>query len=122
MATHLASSKRAPQEGAGRILLVDDDPNQLLLATDILRPDDLPANLRDGVVPSGAGVHGFQLPPEGVELARLESHLIRQALQRSQGNLRPAARLLGISYKTLQYRMRKHGLDRELGTPTGDLS
>ena len=25
----------------------------------------------------------------------------------------PAARLLGISYKTLQYRLRKHELDRE---------
>jgi len=58
-------------------------------------------------------VHGFDLPPEGVRLGDLESHLIRQALRRSRGQLRPAARLLGISYKTLQYRIRKYGLDSD---------
>ena len=36
----------------------------------------------------------------------------RLLLRRSRGSLGPAARLLGISYKTLQYRIRKHGLDR----------
>ena len=55
----------------------------------------------------------FDLPPEGVELADLEKHLIRQALDRTRGALGPAAKLLGISYKTLQYRIRKYGFDRE---------
>jgi DNA-binding NtrC family response regulator len=47
----------------------------------------------------------------------LERHLIRQALRRSHGRLRPAARLLGISYKTLQYRVRKFGLERHAREP-----
>ena len=54
---------------------------------------------------------GRSLYGEGVRLSDLESHLIRQALRRTGGSLGPAARLLGISYKTLQYRIRKHGLN-----------
>jgi DNA-binding NtrC family response regulator len=80
-----------------------------------LGPDDLPARLRDGAA-AGAGVNGFDLPAEGVQLSEVESHLIRQALKRCRGHLRPAARLLGISYKTLQYRIRKYDLDREAGS------
>ncbi len=56
---------------------------------------------------------GFRLPPEGVRLTDLECNLIRQALNRCRGSLREAARLLGISYKTLQYRIRKHGLEEK---------
>jgi DNA-binding NtrC family response regulator len=48
-----------------------------------------------------------------VRLPELERHLILQALRRTRGSLGPAARLLGISYKTLQYRIRKFGLERE---------
>jgi DNA-binding NtrC family response regulator len=74
--------------------------------------EDLPAGLRRGVEATEAGVDGFDLPPGGVRLTDLERHLIRQALRRCRGNLRPAASLLGISYKTLQYRVRKYGLQR----------
>jgi two-component system NtrC family response regulator len=75
--------------------------------------EDLPPNLREGVDATAMSVNGFELPAGGVRLTDLERHLILQALQRCRGNLRPAARLLGISYKTLQYRVRKYGLDRE---------
>jgi len=85
----------------------------ILSRAERLAVEDLPANLCDGVVASGEGVNGFELPVEGVKLTDLERHLIRQALRRTQGLIRPAARLLGISYKTLQYRIRKHGLDPE---------
>jgi DNA-binding NtrC family response regulator len=66
--------------------------------------------------PSGAGeggLDGFELPLDGVRLGELERHLIRQALRRARGSLGPAAKLLGISYKTLQYRIRKYGLERD---------
>jgi transcriptional regulator with GAF, ATPase, and Fis domain len=74
---------------------------------------DLPSAIGKG--PDEAGVPGadFDLPPLGVRLPDLERHLIVQALRRSRGSVAPAARLLGISYKTLQYRIRKHGLERE---------
>jgi len=78
--------------------------------------------LTEADVPPGIGIpdeaafgnlDGFELPAGGIRLPELEKHLMQQALRRSRGNLRPAARLLGISYKTLQYRLRKHELDRE---------
>jgi DNA-binding NtrC family response regulator len=74
---------------------------------------DLPPELRNGPEAAAGSNGAFALPAEGVRLADLESDLIRQALRRSRGSLGPAARLLGISYKTLQYRIRKFGLDRE---------
>ena len=81
---------------------------------------DLPPELRNGPEAAVGSDGGFALPAEGVRLADLECDLIRQALQRSRGSLGPAARLLGISYKTLQYRVRKFGLDRE-GAGAGEL-
>jgi len=74
---------------------------------------DVPTNLQPGRRPSGSSAERFDLPPGGVELADLEKHLIRQALDRTRGALGPAAKLLGISYKTLQYRIRKYGFERE---------
>jgi two-component system NtrC family response regulator len=73
---------------------------------------DLPPALVPG---SGAGATGdgdFSLPAGGVNLQDLEEKLIREALVRTRGALRPAAGLLGISYKTLQYRIKKYGLER----------
>ena len=56
-------------------------------------------------------------PPAGSPPARVlvaeDDAEIRQALERSRGALGPAAQLLGVSYKTLQYRIRKYGFDRE---------
>ena len=85
----------------------------VLTRTTGTKVEDLPPAVRDGPkVPEG--INGeLELPPGGVRLQELERHFIRQALQRSRGRLGPAAQLLGISYKTLQYRIRKHGLERE---------
>jgi len=78
-----------------------------------LTSEDVPARLRQPREPLAEDLAAFELPADGVQLPELERHLIVQALRRTRGSLRPAARLLGISYKTLQYRVRKHGLERE---------
>jgi DNA-binding NtrC family response regulator len=84
----------------------------ILARGDRLTVDDLPTSLRrDETAPQGGGP--FTLPAEGVPLDEVERSLIVQALQRSRGSLGPAARLLGMSYKTLQYRLKKFGIDRE---------
>ena len=75
-----------------------------------LTVEDLPPTVRQEPGDSNVGTDGFELPAAGVRLPELERHLILQALKRSRGSLGPASRLLGISYKTLQYRIRKHGL------------
>ena len=85
----------------------------VLARGDRLDLEDLPPAVLKGVDAAPGDLEGFQLPADGVVLPELEQHLIRQALERSRGQLRPAARLLGISYKTLQYRARKYGLARE---------
>jgi DNA-binding NtrC family response regulator len=46
-------------------------------------------------------------------LPEMEVDLIRQALKESRGSIKKACKLLGISYKTLQYRMQKYGLARK---------
>lgn len=52
----------------------------------------------------------LELPAEGVSLEQVEVSLIRQALQRVDGNRTHAARLLGLSRDTLLYRLRKYEL------------
>ncbi|MHB1390430.1 MAG: sigma-54-dependent transcriptional regulator [Thermoleophilia bacterium] len=80
----------------------------ILSRSQVITPDDLPAELRSHGTP-GAGV--FELPPEGVDLLEVEKRLIEQALARTSGNRTRAAELLGISRHTLLYRLDKHGLD-----------
>ena len=75
---------------------------------------DLPPALLPGSGPGAGGAAELSLPAGGVSLTDLEEKLIRQALERTRGALQPAARLLGISYKTLQYRIKKYGLNREV--------
>ncbi|MBT5737161.1 MAG: sigma-54-dependent Fis family transcriptional regulator [Planctomycetes bacterium] len=82
-----------------------------VLGVDLLPPTI--ANLQSQLLPVGDGP--FQLPREGLILEDLERSLIEQALQRTGGSLDPAAKMLGISYKTLQYRIKKYRLKKENG-------
>jgi len=50
---------------------------------------------------------GFRLPPGGVVLDEVEMSLVRQAMERSNGNQTRAAELLGISRDQLRYRIKK---------------
>jgi two-component system NtrC family response regulator len=52
------------------------------------------------------------IPPEGLSLETLERELILQALDMARGNKSQAARLLGLTRRTLYSRMEKHGLRR----------
>ena len=71
-------------------------------------PPPLPTKLREPAASSG----NFELPPGGVLLEDLEQDLIRQALDRPGDKLKEAAQLLGLTYKTLQYRLKKHEIER----------
>jgi DNA-binding NtrC family response regulator len=50
------------------------------------------------------------IPPEGLSLEVLERELIVQALEMARGNKSQAARLLGLTRRTLYSRMERHGL------------
>ncbi|MEO5987711.1 MAG: sigma-54 dependent transcriptional regulator [Candidatus Eisenbacteria bacterium] len=51
-----------------------------------------------------------EIPAEGLSLEELEKALILQSLERAAGNKSRAARLLGLTRRTLYSRMEKHGL------------
>ncbi len=74
------------------------------LPNDLIRNDDAHAGDRDE--------QGFTLPDEGIRLDELEQEMIRQALDRTNGNRSRAARLLGLSRDTLLYRIKKYTLER----------
>lgn len=80
----------------------------ILVDADVIHVQDLPEKLRD----QSPDASVYKLPPGGVVLEDVEQDLIRQALQRSGGRIKEAAELLGLTYKTLQYRLKKHEIDR----------
>ena len=70
------------------------------------------AGLLGGVVSEEPGAEiAFRLPESGIDLAEVERDLIRQALERTDGNRTQAARLLGLSRDTLRYRLEKFQID-----------
>ncbi len=81
----------------------------VLATDDTITVADLPEKLRT----SSPSQSEFTLPPGGLVLEDLEQALIRQALERSGGRIKEAAELLGLTYKTLQYRLKKHDIDRK---------
>lgn len=79
----------------------------ILLAGKVIEETNLPYEL---VSQSASDKPVFSLPDMGIDLEKLEIDLIRQALNRTQGNRTRSARLLGISRDTLLYRMQKYGI------------
>jgi DNA-binding NtrC family response regulator len=74
---------------------------------DAVRSEDLPAALQDAdpLDPRDQG---------GATLLEIERRCLAQALLRTSFNRTHAARLLGITRRTLGYRLRKYGLEDEL--------
>jgi DNA-binding NtrC family response regulator len=56
-----------------------------------------------------AGSTRFRLPDEGLDMDALERDLVRQALERSGGNQKQAAELLGMTRDQIRYRLEKYG-------------
>lgn len=80
----------------------------LMAEGSIIQPDDLPSEI--GAIASGMGVVPFDLPPEGINFEEMEKALIIKAMERADWVIGKAAPLLGLSYKTLQYRIEKYGI------------
>ncbi|MCL4217449.1 MAG: sigma-54 dependent transcriptional regulator [Candidatus Hydrogenedentes bacterium] len=95
----------------GNVREIENTLEQLFILTDssTIRAKDLPEKLRVRAPEKGE----YELPAGGVVLEDLEEELIRQALNRSGGSIKEAAELLGLTYKTLQYRLKKHDIDRK---------
>jgi DNA-binding NtrC family response regulator len=83
----------------------------LLCETNVVRPEDLPSEVRLNTAPA-ARPYGFDIPVEGIDIEEFERQLIVQAMEKSGWVIAKAARLLGLTYRTLQYRLEKFGLKK----------
>jgi DNA-binding NtrC family response regulator len=70
----------------------------------------LPPELQRRTSSAAREGEGFSLPRDGIRLEDVETGLIRQALERTEGNRSRAARLLGLTRDTLLYRLKKYSL------------
>ncbi len=82
----------------------------LLCEGDEIDVEDLPIEIRQEGAPSSA--FNFKLPPEGISFEDVEKSLITQAMEQTGWNITRAAKLLGLSFRTLQYRLEKFGLKK----------
>lgn len=82
----------------------------LMAESNYIEPSDLPAEISA----SGSLAEGinFDLPAEGIDFEALEKGLISKAMERAEWVIGKAAPLLGMSYKTLQYRLDKFEIER----------
>ena len=72
--------------------------------------NDLPSEVRAGLGSRERAASSFQLPEEGIDLEEVELELVRQALDRTGASVPKAAKLLGLTAKTLEVRMQRFGL------------
>jgi transcriptional regulator with GAF, ATPase, and Fis domain len=77
----------------------------------------LPSRYPDAATPEGG--KRFLLPPQGIDLEAVERDFIVQAMEMSGWVIAKASKLLGLSYRTLQYRLEKFQIRRDGGEELG---
>ncbi|MGC1811620.1 MAG: sigma-54 dependent transcriptional regulator [Candidatus Binataceae bacterium] len=95
----------------------------LLCEGETVTPRDLPQEVlaRKTLAKSGerpARSDGFDIPSEGMNFENFERDLILHAMEKSDWVIAKAAKMLGMSYRTLQYRLDKFGLKRGEAKPS----
>jgi transcriptional regulator with PAS, ATPase and Fis domain len=85
----------------------------LLCEGDLITVEDLPLEVRQEARPATEGA--FKLPPEGISFEDVERSLIIQAMEQTDYNITKSAKLLGLTFRTLQYRLEKFGIKKPEG-------
>jgi DNA-binding NtrC family response regulator len=86
----------------------------LLCENNTITADDLPPEMSQTSKPTTATSDLFKLPPEGINFEDVERSLIMQAMERTDNNITKSAKLLGLTFRTLQYRLEKFGIKKEI--------
>ena len=81
----------------------------VLSSNDVITVDDLPGELKRPLE-TGYSLPMWELPKEGIVFEEMERGILLQALQKSNGIMADAAKLLGMTYRTFQYRAEKFGI------------
>ncbi len=94
----------------------------LLCENDTVTTEDLPPEMFQNVpsAASASAAGSFILPPEGVSFEDVERSLIMQAMERTDNSITKAAKLLGLTFRTLQYRLEKFGIKKDDESETSD--
>jgi len=82
----------------------------LLCEGEFITVEDLPLEVRQDASPAAQGA--FKLPPEGISFEDVERDLIMQAMEQTDYNITKSAKLLGLTFRTLQYRLEKFGIKK----------
>jgi DNA-binding NtrC family response regulator len=85
----------------------------LLAENEQITTEDLPPEISETITPSLVLADGFKLPANGINFEEVEKSLILQAMERTDQNITKSAKLLGLTFRTLQYRLEKFGIKRE---------
>jgi transcriptional regulator with GAF, ATPase, and Fis domain len=80
----------------------------LLSEHESIRAADLPPQLLRVRTPAES--IGVEIPPEGIDIEEVERSLLLQAMQKSDWVIARAAKLLHLTYRTMQYRLEKFGI------------
>jgi DNA-binding NtrC family response regulator len=84
----------------------------LLAETELITVEDLPPEIST-IERTTRSVDLFKLPPEGINFEELERSLITQAMERTDNNITKSAKLLGLTFRTLQYRLEKFAAKKD---------
>jgi DNA-binding NtrC family response regulator len=97
----------------------------LLCEGDHIMPRDLPQEVlvRKTLARSGdrSRAERFEIPPDGINFEHFERDLILQAMEKAEWVIAKAAKLLGMSYRTLQYRLDKFGIKKPEPSPPAEV-
>jgi two-component system, NtrC family, response regulator AtoC len=102
----------ATYQWPGNIRELENAIERIVILTqgDEIGVDDLPMEIRLNSRSCAPAASDFTLPEEGIDLEEVELDLVRQALARTGGSAPKAAKLLGLTSKTLEARMQRLGL------------
>ena len=86
-----------------------------LFRGDRIELSDLPSYIAEHMQEPSEAVK--ELPSDGLDLeayvAEIETNLIQQALQNTRYSQKRAAELLGLTARSLRYRLKKYGLESD---------
>jgi DNA-binding NtrC family response regulator len=107
---------RYPWPGNVRELEAVMERTMILSPNEIIDANDLPPEIRQPLLPpKELSREQQEIPDNGIVFEEWERDLLQKAMDKADGNIAEAARLLGMTYRTFQYRAQKFGLIKKDG-------